>query len=111
LLQNVTPPSNHALLFSLGHIGTHADGRVKCRNSRAESAHALAQDALRHQLQVNFTRVELLLEICRAGSGKRRHHVAYLVILEKNPQLAVTGSAIIADGPKISRAAPGQGLN
>ena len=82
LLQDVALPSNHAFLFTARNLGSHTNGREKCGNSRAERAHALAQNSLRHKFKLDFSGVELFLKIFCARPGKRRHDSANLPVLK-----------------------------
>ena len=64
-------------------------------------AHALAQDSLRHELEFDFTGVELFLKIFCAGPGKGGDNAANLAVLEEHAKLAIAGAAIVADHAKV----------
>ena len=106
LLQNVTLSADFALFFAASNFSAHADRREKRGNSRAVSAHAFAQNSLRHQFELDFSGVKLLLKVFRARSGKSRNNFANLFVLKKYAEFPFAGAAIIADDAQISRALP-----
>src|SRR5208282_4691920 len=111
LLQDVALPAKIPLLFAARDLRPHPHRRVKRRNPRAERAHALAQNPLRHKFQLDLASIELFLKILRARPRKRGHHAANLPVLEKDAELAVARAAIVADYAQIARALPRKRLN
>ena len=97
--------------FTSGNLRSHSDWRIKCRDSRAERAHAFAQDSLRNQFKLDFTGVKLLVKIFRARTGKGRDDAANLAILEEESEFAVTGAAIIADDFQVAGTVSSKALN
>jgi hypothetical protein len=102
---------NDAFLFSSGNLGSNADRRIKRGDSRAESAHTFAEDALGDQFKFNCAGIKLFVEIFRAWAGKSCDDLSNLAILEKESEFAVSCAAIIADDFQVASAMPCKALN
>src|SRR5262249_43001338 len=88
---------NHALLFSIGDFGSNSDRRVEAKQARSGSAHAFAQNSLRHELEGHFLGGVALLKVIRMRAWERGDDVRDLVVLEHQSQLAIASPAIVGD--------------
>ncbi len=111
LLQDAALAVDGALFLAARDLRADSDRRVECWNACAERAHAFAEDALRHEFELDFAGVKLLLEIFRARAGKSGHDAANLAVLEKDAQLAFAGATVVTDYFQPARALPGESLN
>src|ERR1700674_4435056 len=111
LLQNTALAVQNAFFLAVCDFGAHADGGVKPEQARGSRAHALAENALWHKLQGDFTFGKKLLEEKRVRAGKGSDDMLDLLVLEKQAELAFLGAAVVADGADVFRTFARQCLN
>src|SRR6266478_2396383 len=99
------------LFLSRGDFSTDAHRGVETLQASSGGAHALSQNALRHEFQRHFLGGEAFQKIIGVRPGKSRNHVPDLIVLEHDSKLAITRPAIVADGSDVLRAFPRQRLN
>src|SRR5580704_1187750 len=109
--QNAALALDHALFLSSGHFGSDAHSRVKPAQPRGSSAHAFAENPLRHEFERDFLRGIALQKIVRMRPGESRNHVFDLIVLEHQPKFAIARSAIVADCRNVFGSLPHQRLN
>src|SRR5438552_17528913 len=109
--ENAAASFEDALFLSCGKFRAYAHCGVEALQTSSGSAHALAQKVLRDEFQGHFPGGETFQKMIGVRSGKSGNHVLDLIVLEHDSKLAVTRSAIVADGGDILRAFPRQRLN
>ena len=91
-------------LLALGQFGAEAGARVKPRDARAARAQPLGERALRDQLEFEFTRQHLALELLvLADVGG--HHLFHLPGGEQNPHAEAIHARVVADDGEAFHAA------
>ncbi len=95
-------------LLALGQFGPEAGASVKARDTCAACAQSLGERALRNELQFEFTRQHLALELL-VLADVRSHDLFHLPRSEQNPHAETIHARIVADDGEAFNAALVQG--
>ncbi len=91
-------------LLALGQFGAEAGASVKPRDPRAARAQPLGECALRDELQFEFTRQHLALELL-VLADVRSHDLFHLSGGEQNPHAKAIHARVVADDGEAFHAA------
>jgi len=73
------PPFEEALFLSFGNLGAYAHRGVETLQASSGGAHALAQNALRHEFQGHFPGGKTFQKMIGVRAGKSGNHVLDLI--------------------------------
>src|ERR1043166_899604 len=94
-----------AHLLAVGELGADADGRIEAAEPGGSGAHALADDALRHQLEFDAAGLVGGIERARiVGARERADHLAHEARIDQRGEPALAAAGVVRHHDEIAHA-------